>query len=196
MEKIFKSKDDIVSPDKIQIKEWNLHLDHMDYDSVTLSFDGEYIYYSNNLIKHPNVSNLIPRQTLDLRYWSNSNIITCWVSNNDVIEQLKLFYKAHLFGKYKSFNKWLNLRFDGIYNCKLVFCDKGYIIKCTFDELSKINSIDDNSDLRLLHLLSPLVKMEFFKPEKHYYYLEGEKSWLSKHGDIDPAYYHLLMYEE
>lgn len=36
----------------------------------------------------------------------------------------------------------------------------------------------------------------FFMSERQFYIQEEQKAWVTKHGDIDPAYYHLLMYKE
>ena len=86
--------------------------------------------------------------------------------------------------------------------------ENGYDFECAFREkvnnlLSSDNDINiDDSQQKLLHLMTPAEKANAIKnndelrKEREEYFKEGEHAWLNKHGDIDPAQYHLLMYQE
>ena len=79
-----------------------------------------------------------------------------------------------------------------------------YVCRAPLSELFNkgINVDIDDTKSKLLHLMTPQEKAqaikndEKLKKEREEYAKEGDRAWVSKHGNIDPAQYHLLMYQE
>lgn len=195
MERIKKDSEDIVNPDSLFIKRWNLNLTYHD-ESIAISSDGNKLYFdcSNHLRIHLCIKN---ENTFDLRYWRKYNIMTMWVSGNvfDELKKLRL-----LLNKYKLFKQ---IDIDSI---QFIFVEQidyeDYIVKCNINEIENDCIIVSNSDYRIFHLLVPLEKQKELlrdaklREAKYNYYLMSQRAWIQKHGHIDPAFWHLLMYEE
>lgn len=156
--------------------------------SVAFSFDGETIYPSSSPIHNTTHDKLNTHDLLDFRYYYNANLLSVWIYDEDlIIPQLRAFERAYRKGEWKPFD---------IDMVRLMFISDGDIIKCGFNELGMV-SIDANARMRAYHIAPPSIKnLIVDRGWKHEYFLEGERAWIMKHGNIDPALYHLIMYEE
>lgn len=216
MERILKENRDIITPDKLRVRNWHLSLFHWNYDTLTLSFDGETIYYGNSSLKHPIIHMKLKNNDLfDFRYWYNENLICCWSYDEntvDVLKKIKYAYENNKIKKIESLEDkrfyyyTKDTKFFDVNTVDIIFeqniNDKKYIVKCKFDELDNVTEMSSNNHLRQYHVMPPQLKFQELSnnkqlmSERQYYIQEGQKAWVAKHGDIDPAYYHLLMYEE
>jgi len=79
-----------------------------------------------------------------------------------------------------------------------------YVCRAPLSELFNkgVNVDIDDSKSKLFHLMTPQEKAqaiqndEELKKEREEYAKEGDRAWKAKYGNIDPAQYHLLMYQE
>lgn len=93
-----------------------------------------------------------------------------------------------------------------IENVDLIFVENGtdgdYVVRCKFDELDDKVEIASNQGAWVMHMMSPMGKKLMIdhdmklRAERHIYFIQSQRAWINKHGSIDPALYHLLMYEE
>lgn len=208
MKKIIKHKYDVVTPDLLFIKDWGLCFDYKMVDSISLSFDGNVIYCGEGrMFTHPYIHKAIGTQnTFDSRFWIHKNVIVMWIyDSNNSIELLKNFKQAIIGNKFVNVkcHKKLNININTV---QLIFTKLiggvEYIIRCGFDEIDEIDNIVPNYELRPYHIAPPLLKQQMLNNDKELqnerqsYNDEGNRAWVAKHGNIDPAFYHLLMYEE
>lgn len=84
---------------------------------------------------------------------------------------------------------------------KTVYNINKNIVKVS-DSTEKVTKAKDTSKERELHTMSPLQKKKEYdanddlKQQRHDYFVDSDKAWINKHGNIDPAYYHMLVYQE
>ena len=189
MERIKLQKHDAIAPDRINVIGWRYVFNITSRRFVTFSFDGEKVYKSKSVIHGWAHDVLKTDDLLDFRYYPSENILSVWIYDSSlIVKQLKLFEKVYRESDWKPFD------IDTVY---LLFSSDGYAVKCLFRELDQIDKIDENYKLREFHIMPPSLKnLVIDKDMKREYYKEGERSWIMKHGSIDPAYYHLLVYEE
>lgn len=189
MERIKLRERDNITPDRIQIRDWRYIFNVTARHFVTFSFDGEKVHENETKIHNWAHDTFNTDDLLDFRYYASENILSVWVYDSSlIVQQLKLFEKVYRAGDWKPFD---------IDTVRLLFSSNGYGVRCLFSELDQIDTIDENYKLRAYHVMPPSLKnLVVDKDVKHEYYKEGERSWTMKHGNIDPAYYHLLMYEE
>lgn len=208
MEIIQKSLEDIVTPDQIIINSLNISLRYSKNKNNSLSFDGEYIYVSDEIKprSHPYIHSKTKKyDTFDLRYWPEAKLLSAWI-DGDIIERLTSLKQAFKEGKIKNLNGDIIESPINIDDVMFIFVEEidyeECIVKCKLDEIDDSHIIVQNDNLRLFHLLSPTAKAKELRinkklqEAKHHYYLMYKRSWISKHGHIDPALYHLIMYEE
>ena len=163
-------------------------------------------------------------EDLCLRVWLSNNILTSWGYDENIKEKLKeinyyfhnsvdYFYKVddevkHIHNPsissfYINFGE-LDYFWEG-YEEDEFGMEINYAYCETVDNLIssdiEINKADDTQQ-REFHLMTPDEKAEYLKnndekrQERINYFKEGEKAWVNKRGDVDPAYYHLTMYGE
>ena len=209
-----KDKQDIINPHMIVVKEWNLYGVFYDDDAITISFDGETVFLSkeNFIQKHPGVHSVIQNyNTVDLRCWEHRKIITFWIYEIDNVQMLKAFKESVVNGNVKEVTKegvkeTCSLNLD-IENLEIIFCTKigdvTYVNKAKIDELDDTcNNMVSNHEKRISHTSSPTLKYELtlrdaeLKNDRDAYFKEMDRIWTKKHGNMDVAEYHLLMYEE
>lgn len=158
------------------------------------------------------------------RIWTNENIITCWsVASGDIKEYVATIVEDIKSNNYTTYydllegecnelpkeKNWLHKLIDwNTLSYYWEYKDENdgnfYICREKVSELLNNNTdvkVDDEQQ-KLLHLMTPTEKQKAIqnnddlRKEREEYYKEGENAWLAKHGDIDPAQYHLLMYQE
>ena len=180
---------DRVLPDCIRIRMWGYHASIIKEKVTTFSFDGEKIYVSPTLIHNTAHKNLGTHDLLDFRYWNERNLLSVWIYDKSlIVQQLKQFERVYRNGDWKPFN---------IDTVELIFVSNGYAVKCLFSELDNFTEFDENSKFRAYHIMPPSLKrLVVDKDWRREYFKEGERSWVMKHGNIDPALWHLIMYEE
>ncbi len=211
MIKIPNRGDCLVSPDVIRIPEMHIVLNHCLNDAVCISFDGDTLHIGNYSIKHPVIHMKLGKNDLeDLRLWYKEKLITMWIrqSKKDVGSILKSVKKAFDSGNIVLYDitNLNEILPNGLDDFSFIYQTtengENYVVKCNFDELDNVVSVRENEAHRMLHLLTPTAKKHFFETHpKEYdarmeYFKEGERAWVMKHGNIDPAHWHLLMYEE
>lgn len=159
------------------------------------------------------------------RIWKKYNIMAVW-SNDDVIKETKniinllkngdyLTVYSEDDGDYQILPKKENFIHKEIdFNNLMLYWEtyeddewgmpSKYICRAPLSELfnGNVNVNIDDSESKLLHLITPQEKMqaiqnnEKLKKEREEYAKEGDRAWKAKYGNIDPAKYHLLMYQE
>ena len=88
------------------------------------------------------------------------------------------------------------------YNQNIYILGQIPVPELLFDVNTNDIKAKNTSKERELHLMSPIEKQKMInntpelKKQKEDYYDESGKSWTEKYGNIDPAKYHLLMYQE
>lgn len=189
MEKVKLGNKDCIAPDHIHVRAWGYRIGIIKQRNETFSFDGESIHVSPTIIHNTIHENLETHDLLDFRYFYGKNLLSVWVYDETLIVlQLRRFEKAYRNGSWKPFD---------IDEVQLIFTCDGYAVKCLFSELDGISGIDANSNLRAYHVAPPSLKrLVTDESWRHGYFLESERVWVARHGNVDPACYHLLMYEE
>ena len=173
-----------VSPDRIAVGDWGYDLHILRNQSVVFSYDGKTIYHDFGYSHH-----MVPvrknGETLDLRYFPEEDIIAVWVDGSlDVVETLKRFEGSYREGDWKPFD---------IDTATIVFSYDGYAVRCGFSELDLVEGIDENQAVRGFHVMNPGLKpLVVDRGWKTRYFKEGERMWVARHGNIDPAEYHLF----
>ena len=155
--------------------------------SFALSFDGENIYYGYGPC-HPPIHEKYPDlELLDFRYYMDENVLSVWISDpSSIVRQLLSFRDAYVREERKPFPS----------TAKLVLASDGWAVRCGMDEIEKLSDVDDNSYLRCFHVWPPSLRPRLSPEWKESYRKEGNAAWASRHGNIDPAEYHLLAYDE
>ena len=136
-------------------------------------------------------------QLIDGRLWENLKIMSIWDLNKGIVQKNIKGCLTDLEQRYK-----INLSdYSLLYNT-----GKDVVKKISIDEfLGREHQPSDASDTsyeRELHLMSPTQKQQElqtndeYKKRREAYAKASQNAWISKHGSIDPAYYHLLMYQE
>jgi len=207
MQIIKKQQNDIVTPDKIIIPKWKLDLRFGKVDCISLSFDGSIIWFgSNKTTPHPSIHRILNNDnTFDLRYWPKQNLISMWITQDiySNLDGLKQAFISNNVKHVKDESCKLNINIKSVQFIFVELIDnEKYIVKCSIDELNEKHTFVDNSKYRIFHILSPSSKLKMLlkdsklRHERYCYYIFCRNAWVSKHGSIDPAFYHLLMYEE
>ena len=199
------------------------------YEKVFVSSEyGDYHSDLNSkladiLMREKDISYIRSRsQDTYVRIWKKYNIIAVW-SNDDIIQEIKNVINHFKNGDYLTvymdadgYNQILpkNENFmhkDIDFNNLMLYWEtyeddmsSKYICRAPLSELfnGNVNVNVDDSDAKLLHLMTPQEKAqaiqndEKLKKEREEYAKEGDRAWKAKYGNIDPAKYHLLMYQE
>lgn len=157
-----------------------------------------------------------------VRIWKKYNIMSVWSNRYEGIETIEKIIKLFKNGDYLTFSeegilpKKENYMHKGINFNNLMFywetyehdennIPSKYICRAPLSELFNSNmdvNVDDDADAKLLHLMTPQEKAQAIqnngklKKEREEYAKEGDRAWKAKYGNIDPAQYHLLMYQE
>lgn len=221
MEKVKYKEKDCVNPDTVCVSDWGIEAHCEENDAVPviytkrllkdgygpiLTTNNKGMYHAElniiigNYLEKKGISYISSRsKDIYIRIWLNRNIISCWKpwDTNDINgckEIIKDVVKLLKSGNFNTFNT------NGI----------------SIEELPKEqNTLQNDIDFsKLMFYWADEIDDEYGYPEKFIfrapvselfrttstektnYYKEGEKAWVAKHGDIDPAYYHLLMYQE
>ena len=194
--------------------------DYGDYHSDLSDKMGEVLWHKNH------VSYIRSRgYDTYIRIWKKYNIMAVWSKDDNGIEKIKKVINLFKNGNYLSFylddNGYENvlpkednyMHKDIDFNNLMFYWetyddDDGvpskYICRAPLSELfnGNVNVNVDDSDAKLFHLMTPQEKAqaiqndEKLKKEREEYAKEGDRAWKAKYGDIDPAKYHLLMYQE
>lgn len=188
MDRVFIHDGERVTPDRILVQEWGYDLYILRNQSLVFTFDGKTIHHDFGLC-HSYIYGKIRRPAIDLRYFPEKDVIAVWVDDTvDIVLWLKDFEAAYRKGEWRPFD---------IESVRIVFSQNGYAVRCGFSELDAIGWMDENQSLRGIHTLRPMLKRMVVSPKwRTEYFREGERSWIMKHGNVDPALYHLIMYEE
>lgn len=182
MEMTVLNTNDSISPDTVYVADWGYDVDFMNGDCIVFSFGDGKIWHEMGKWHKP-----IPvKDPLPFRYFKCENLLTVWIDDgNRIINKLREFESTYRNGEWKPFD---------IDQVQFIFTHNEYAVRCGFSELDKVETPDENIKLRgnlMLHGRNCIMrKIDKERPQ------EGDKAWIRKHGDIDPAHYHLLMYEE
>ena len=179
---------DNITPDRIIVKAWGYDIRVFKNPSFALSFDGDTIYCGYGVC-HPPIHEKYPdKEFLDMRYYMKENLVSVWTDHPGPVMPVLISFR-------ETYDAMPRKPFPP--SAKFILVSDGWIVMCDLDELDSLNSIDDNSYLRDLHLQSPVVKQMMRDREwKDGYWKEGRSAWVERHGELDPAEYHLLAYEE
>lgn len=188
-------KDDKISPDIIKVRDWDIDVSyHREREKWALTFDGSLIYTGKHLTHKTLWSRAGWKPVLDLRFYGGRNLLAVWSDGKGTRESLIAFRDA-----------WREAGRPGpdLERAEIIFADtEGCAVRCSLDELDDAGEVAENKDLRYFHVVPPALKIRLLekngslRDERREYFREGDKSWVRKHGDIDPACWHLLMYEE
>ena len=189
MERTPKGEKDYVTPDRIVVGAWGYRMSLGKTKTVAFCFDGKEIHVCKTPIHNHVHERLGTHDLLDFRSYCEYNLLAVWIYDEDlIIPQLKAFKR--IYGR----DGWRPFDIDSV---RLIFVSGEAVVKCGFDELDAVGVIDRNDRMRAYHVTPPMLKgLVVDNGWKHAYFKEGERAWIRRHGNVDPAFWHLLMYEE
>ena len=202
MQKLIMEENDIISPDRLRIDRMGIDIGCGDvHSAMPLSYDGSCVYYSAQG-NHMRLHDVAGSHTFDLRYFFGCSLMSFWSYSGETGESVKGFVSAVSNGRVRCVDETFTALPFSTEGLKFVFTSTDgaltYIVICGCDEIHG-DGIMANEDLRAYHLASPVMKKSLvpgLSGWRRAYFKESERAWTRKHGDIDPAYYHLLMYGE
>lgn len=220
MEKIrYTNYSDCANPDTIRISEWGVDLYCQQSDAIPIIYTNRFLKNGFGPVLVSNAHGMFHSEfnvVIDkcfekrgiayitsrnddayLRIWTEGNAIACWDAKTD-IKRFKSIVKDTIkslkSGNYTTFSTQ-----EGIIDI-LPKEQNNIQNSIDFDKLmfywtENIEDEDGYNDTFICRM--PVSELfQSTSSERTNYYKEGEKAWVSKHGDIDPAMYHLLMYQE
>lgn len=207
---------DQVNPDTLKVTDWGLYCHCQDVDAYPIIYSERYpelgnLFVGDNTLYHADLGNAIYNYTEKngsdrlfitsrkndflVRIWADNNAVTTWQNADSNIEEIK-----------QKIVKVINLLKTGNFKFfdtiprdenSLEERKERFLHKIDFNSLQFYwKGWEEENGWEDIFACREYVNNLLHSEKSNSKYKEAQNAWLAKFGNIDPAKYHLLMYQE